>query len=107
MASGPHAGTFTALSALALPGPRHSFVAKTESVVSGPHTGTFTALSAMALPGMRRSFTAKTAAAVSVARGGVAMPYIIRPDHRWLRDRIDRDVMDIIKIIAANEDILN
>jgi len=35
------------------------------------------------------------------------MPYIIRPDHRWLRDRIDRDVMDIIKIIAANEDILN
>jgi hypothetical protein len=49
----------TQLSAIALPGKPHSFLAKDPAPEGGPHTGTFTELSAQATPGQIHSFSAK------------------------------------------------
>ncbi len=53
---------YTQLSPIALPGKRHSFLAKTPETPGEKGLGPFTALSILALPGSIHSFAAKTSA---------------------------------------------
>jgi hypothetical protein len=66
--AGKGAGPFTALSIMALPGRRHSFIAKTAATAE-KGAGPFTELSALGLPGQRHAFTPKTAATAEKGAG--------------------------------------
>jgi hypothetical protein len=126
--AGKGAGPFTALSIMALPGRRHSFIAKTAATAekgAGPFTelsalglpgqrhaftpktaaqalkglGPFTALSVLALPGQRQEFSAKAAAAIIAEAEQVTYGRRQWQRTAWIND--DEDLLDIIAQLAA------
>jgi len=102
---------YTQLSVLALPGGRHTFVAKGVVPPSPRGSDLFTELSVLALPGGRHTFVAKGVAipipvpvpdAIIAGGGGGGVSGRIQEDlYRW-RIRDDEEIIDIIMAIVLS-----